>query len=145
MLVPLATPGAILRCRFSLAEEEIRVHCSVPSRNGGLPPMDGFPWQVLVTLTDEGIETGFQPNRRLGRAMTQTLGLRRDSLDLVGTLLSGFIRVVLKHMEKRGTQVVYLRGNHDDVLARFLPLEFGRLSFVEVGRVGRPCMVIKLS
>jgi serine/threonine-protein kinase RsbW len=53
MLVPLAIPGAVLRCRFSLAEEEIRVHCSVPSRNGGLPPMDGFPWQVLVTLTDD--------------------------------------------------------------------------------------------
>ena len=42
-----------------------------------------------------------------------------------------FIRVVLKHMEKRETRVVYLRGNHDDVLARFLPLEFGRLSVVE--------------
>jgi serine/threonine-protein kinase RsbW len=52
MLVPLAAPGAELRCRFSLAEEEIRVHCSVPSANGGKPPMDGFPWQVLVTLTD---------------------------------------------------------------------------------------------
>jgi UDP-2,3-diacylglucosamine pyrophosphatase LpxH len=42
-----------------------------------------------------------------------------------------FVRVVLKHMEKRGTEVVYLRGNHDDVLARFLPLAFGRLSVVE--------------
>jgi serine/threonine-protein kinase RsbW len=53
MLVPLAMPGAELRCRFSLAEEEIRVHCSVPSNNGGPPPTDGFPWQVLVTLTDD--------------------------------------------------------------------------------------------
>jgi serine/threonine-protein kinase RsbW len=52
MLVPLAAPGAELRCRFSLAEEEIRVRCSVPSANGGKPPTDGFPWQVLVTLTD---------------------------------------------------------------------------------------------
>jgi serine/threonine-protein kinase RsbW len=52
MLVPLAAPGALLRCRFSLAEEEIRVRCSVPSTNGGKPPTDGFPWQVLVTLTD---------------------------------------------------------------------------------------------
>jgi len=30
-----------------------------------------------------------------------------------------FIRIVLKMLEKRDTQIVYLRGNHDDVLARF--------------------------
>lgn len=52
-----------------------------------------------------------------------------------------FIRIVLKKLEKRGTEVVYLRGNHDDVLARFLPLEFENLSVVEehihVGPRGR--------
>lgn len=53
MLVPLAVPGSVLRCRFSLGEEDIRVHCSVPSAGGHRPPMDGFPWQVLVTLTDK--------------------------------------------------------------------------------------------
>ena len=42
-----------------------------------------------------------------------------------------FIRIVLKKMEKRGTDVIYLRGNHDDVLSRFLPLEFENLSIVE--------------
>jgi serine/threonine-protein kinase RsbW len=52
MLVPLAAPGAELRCRFSLGGEEIKVRCSVPSANGSPPPTDGFPWQVLVTLTD---------------------------------------------------------------------------------------------
>lgn len=52
MLVPLAAAGAELRCRFSLAEREIRVRCSVPSTAGQLPPTDGFPWQVLMTLTD---------------------------------------------------------------------------------------------
>lgn len=51
MLVPLALPGAELVCRFSLGVEEIRVRCSVPS-DGQRPPVDGFPWQVLVTLTD---------------------------------------------------------------------------------------------
>ncbi|UDL96450.1 DUF3772 domain-containing protein [Lichenihabitans sp. PAMC28606] len=55
----------------------------------------GILLYMLLTLTDEGIETGFLPNHRLGRAMTQTLGLRRDSLDLIGILLSGAIRVVL--------------------------------------------------
>lgn len=41
-----------------------------------------------------------------------------------------FIRLVLKKIEKRGTEVIYLRGNHDDILARFLPLFFGKLQFV---------------
>lgn len=52
MLVPLAAPGAELRCRFSLAEREIRVRCTVAGANGERPAQDGFPWQVLVTLTD---------------------------------------------------------------------------------------------
>ncbi|MFA5058774.1 MAG: UDP-2,3-diacylglucosamine diphosphatase [Opitutaceae bacterium] len=42
-----------------------------------------------------------------------------------------FIRIVLKKLEKRDTQVVYIRGNHDDVLAAFLPLEFENLQIVE--------------
>jgi UDP-2,3-diacylglucosamine pyrophosphatase LpxH len=42
-----------------------------------------------------------------------------------------FVRIVLKMLEKRNTAVVYLRGNHDDVLASFLPLEFEGLQVVE--------------
>ena len=42
-----------------------------------------------------------------------------------------FIRIVLKKLEKRGTEVVYLRGNHDDILSAFLPLEFENLRIVE--------------
>jgi UDP-2,3-diacylglucosamine pyrophosphatase LpxH len=42
-----------------------------------------------------------------------------------------FIRIVLKKLEKRDTEVVYLRGNHDDILATFLPLEFENLRVVE--------------
>ena len=42
-----------------------------------------------------------------------------------------FVRLVLKKLEKRGTHVVYLRGNHDDILSRFLPLQFERLEVVE--------------
>ena len=44
---------------------------------------------------------------------------------------TGFIRLVLKRLEKGKTEVVYLRGNHDDILARFLPLDFENLSIVE--------------
>ncbi len=42
-----------------------------------------------------------------------------------------FIRLVLKKLEKKGTDVVYLRGNHDDVLAKFLPMTFENLVIVE--------------
>ncbi len=42
-----------------------------------------------------------------------------------------FVRIVLKKLEKRDTEVVYLRGNHDDILASFLPLDFENLSVVE--------------
>ena len=42
-----------------------------------------------------------------------------------------FVRIVLKMLEKRDTEVIYLRGNHDDVLSRFLPLDFERLRVVE--------------
>ena len=38
-----------------------------------------------------------------------------------------FVRLVLKHMEKRDTEVIYLRGNHDDVLARVLPIRMDKL------------------
>lgn len=41
-----------------------------------------------------------------------------------------FIRLVLKKLEKRNTEVIYLRGNHDDILSRFLPLFFGKLQIV---------------
>jgi len=44
---------------------------------------------------------------------------------------SRFIRTVLKKMEKDETDVIYLRGNHDDILDRFLPLAFGRMQFVK--------------
>lgn len=38
-----------------------------------------------------------------------------------------FVRLILKRIEKQKTQVVYLRGNHDDILGRFLPMQFSTL------------------
>ena len=72
--------------------------------------------------------------------------VRCDKLILNGDIIDGwqlrrrgqwtkahtrFVRIVLKMLEKRDTQVVYVRGNHDDVLARFLPLGFEGLTVVE--------------
>lgn len=40
---------------------------------------------------------------------------------------SRVIRKILKISEKNHTEVIYLRGNHDDILERFMPLAFGRI------------------
>ncbi len=42
-----------------------------------------------------------------------------------------FLRFILKRIEKKTLNVIYLRGNHDDILGRFLPMQFGSLSIVE--------------
>ncbi len=42
-----------------------------------------------------------------------------------------FIRRVLTLVQKKDTEVVYLRGNHDDFLARLLPMQFERIALVE--------------
>jgi len=42
-----------------------------------------------------------------------------------------FVRLVLKKVEKRDTEVIYLRGNHDDFLGRCLPLFFGKIKVLE--------------
>jgi UDP-2,3-diacylglucosamine pyrophosphatase LpxH len=42
-----------------------------------------------------------------------------------------FVRIVLKMLEKRDTEVIYLRGNHDDILERLLPISFERLRIEE--------------
>jgi UDP-2,3-diacylglucosamine pyrophosphatase LpxH/glycosyltransferase involved in cell wall biosynthesis len=44
---------------------------------------------------------------------------------------SRVIRTILKKMEKENTAVIYLRGNHDDILERFLPLTFGSIRIVK--------------
>lgn len=68
--------------------------------------------------------------------------LRCEKLVLNGDIIDGWalrrggkwssrhsrvIRKILKMMEKENTEVIYLRGNHDDILERFLPLAFGNL------------------
>ena len=44
---------------------------------------------------------------------------------------SRVIRKILKMTERDQTEVVYLRGNHDEILDRFLPLAFGRVRMVK--------------
>ena len=41
------------------------------------------------------------------------------------------LRVLLKIMEKEGTEIIYLRGNHDDFLERILPFDIGGIKVVK--------------
>lgn len=41
------------------------------------------------------------------------------------------IRVLLKKMEKEGTELIYLRGNHDDFLEKVLPMDIGGVKIVK--------------
>lgn len=40
------------------------------------------------------------------------------------------VKVIMKMMENHGTQVIYVRGNHDSFLDRILPLTLSSVSFV---------------
>ena len=55
----------------------------------------GIMLYLLLDVSDEGIDASLESKRPLGRMLIQTLGLRRESLDLLGILFSGVIRVVL--------------------------------------------------
>lgn len=39
-----------------------------------------------------------------------------------------FVNVIMKMMEEYDTEVIYLRGNHDDFLENLVPLELGNIS-----------------
>lgn len=42
-----------------------------------------------------------------------------------------FIHFIFKRMDDRESQIIYTRGNHDDMLGRFIPVYFGSISIVE--------------
>lgn len=39
-----------------------------------------------------------------------------------------FFKLVMKYVSKRKTEVIYLRGNHDDFLEELIPFKFGKLT-----------------
>lgn len=86
------------------------------------------------------------PDCQIDRVNHFLLNIRCKKLILNGDIIDGwslarkggwtkdhsrFVRLVLKLLEKKDTHVVYTRGNHDDVLSRFLPLHFENLEIVE--------------
>jgi UDP-2,3-diacylglucosamine pyrophosphatase LpxH len=106
--------------------------------------MDPKPLRVrTVIISDVHLGTFDCKIREVNHFLKYT---RCDRLILNGDILDGwrlkrtgywpkthtrFVRLILKKLEKKDTEVVYLRGNHDDVLAKFLPIEFENLRIVE--------------
>jgi serine/threonine-protein kinase RsbW len=52
-LVPLATPGTMLSCRFLVGTDHIEVQVRVPVLHPTSVPQNTFGWRVLATLADE--------------------------------------------------------------------------------------------
>ena len=42
-----------------------------------------------------------------------------------------FFKIIMKMMENCGTEVIYIRGNHDDFIDNLAPLKFATLSIVK--------------
>jgi serine/threonine-protein kinase RsbW len=62
LLIPLATPGALIDCRFDLQPHQFQVAVSVPSATTDPPPRDTFAWIVLTALAgdvDASITDGY--------------------------------------------------------------------------------------
>ena len=62
MVLPSATAGSDLVCRFYMRPGEVSITVAVESQDPELPEEDGFAWQVLSALTtqtatsyDEGV------------------------------------------------------------------------------------------
>lgn len=48
-----------------------------------------------------------------------------------GTEHSRFFRIIMKMVEKHGTEVFFLRGNHDDFLDKIIPMSMGKLNILK--------------
>lgn len=96
-----------------------------------------------VFLSDIHLGT---PDSKAAEVVDFLKQIRCDKLVLNGDIIDGWalkrgakwlprhsrvIRKILKMSEKEKTEVIYLRGNHDDILERFLPLAFGKVRFTK--------------
>ncbi len=111
-----------------------------------------------VILSDIHLGT---PDSKADEVVRFLKHLRCEKLILNGDIIDGWalrrggrwssrhsrvIRKFIKMSEKDGVEVVYLRGNHDDILERFLPLTLGRIQLVKehihVSAAGKRYLVV---
>jgi len=65
--------------------------------------LDQFVWvcavagalYMSIVFVDEAVAAGFKPTTHLGHSIVSSLGVERGSLDLLGVLLSGLVRLAL--------------------------------------------------
>ena len=96
-----------------------------------------------VFLSDLHLGT---PDSKADEVVTFLKHVRCEKLVLNGDIIDGWalkrgsrwtsrhsrvIRKILKMTERDKTEVIYLRGNHDEILDRFMPLAFGRVRMVK--------------
>ena len=92
-----------------------------------------------VFLSDIHLGT---PDSKADEVVAFLKHLRCDKLVLNGDIIDGWalrrggrwtsrhsrlVRKIIKMTERDKTEVIYLRGNHDEILERFLPMAFGRI------------------
>ncbi len=54
--------------------------------------------------------------------------LKKNDYEFWGPEQARFFRIILKMVEKHGTEVDMLRGNHDDFLDKIIPMSMGKLN-----------------
>jgi UDP-2,3-diacylglucosamine pyrophosphatase LpxH/glycosyltransferase involved in cell wall biosynthesis len=127
------------RLRFIAGERPVEAQRNTSSKS------DKRPKHACRTVFISDVHLG-TPDSKAHEVVNFLKHLRCDKLVLNGDIIDGwalrrggkwssrhsrFVRKVLKMMERDNTEVIYLRGNHDDILERFLPLAFGRLKFTK--------------
>jgi UDP-2,3-diacylglucosamine pyrophosphatase LpxH/glycosyltransferase involved in cell wall biosynthesis len=127
-------------------ESRLRSIAGVSERNSPKPGKIGKrPKHDCKTVFLSDIHLG-TPDSKANEVVDFLKHIRCEKLVLNGDIIDGWalkrggkwsnrhsrvIRKILKMMERDNTEVIYLRGNHDDILERFLPLAFGRMKFAK--------------
>ncbi len=57
--------------------------------------------------------------------------LRKNDYEYWGTEQARFFRIMMKMIEKHGTEVDVLRGNHDDFLDKIIPMSMGKINIMK--------------
>lgn len=57
--------------------------------------------------------------------------LQKNDNAFWGADQSRFFRIIMKMVERHGTEVYFLRGNHDDFLDKILPMTMGKLNILK--------------
>jgi UDP-2,3-diacylglucosamine pyrophosphatase LpxH/glycosyltransferase involved in cell wall biosynthesis len=119
----------------------------------GKPGKDKNPVKSEIKRKKLECRTVFLSDIHLGTADSKTeevvdllKHVRCEKLVLNGDIIDGWalkrgsrwssrhsrvVRKIMKMTERDKTEVIYLRGNHDEILERFMPLAFGRVRLVK--------------